>query len=90
MKRLEIIHLRSSGEPLDALCDRIKESIWEKGGDTEVVKLYRRDGMETDIAIHIRSDEDAAGSQANTVALHLVSALRALGLIKHTVWDEVT
>ena len=36
MKTLEIIHLRSSGEPIESLANRIRESIWSEGDQTEV------------------------------------------------------
>jgi len=50
MSRLEIIHLRSSGEPIESLADRIRESIWSEGDQTEVVTIFRRNGLETDLA----------------------------------------
>ena len=56
MSTLEIIHLRSSGEPLEALADRIRESIWADGRGSRVATIYRRHGLDTDVAVHIRSD----------------------------------
>ena len=47
MSRLEIIHLRSSGEPIDSLCGRIRESLravdGEVLGNTQALgwELYR-------------------------------------------------
>jgi hypothetical protein len=86
MSVLEIIHLRSSVEPVDSLIDRIKESIWAEGGGTDVATLYRRHGLETDVAIHIRHCESPV---ASTLAVHLANALKEFGLVEHSVWEEV-
>ena len=83
MSTLEIIHLRSSGEALEALADRIRESIWAEGRGTRVATLYRRHGLDTDVAVHIR------GEGPSTLAAHLAIALREFGLVEHTVWDEI-
>jgi len=83
MNTLEIIHLRSSGEPLEALADRIRESIWAEGRESRVATLYRRHGLDTDVAIHIRGDGPS------TLAAHLALALREYGLVEHTVWEEI-
>jgi len=89
MKRLEIIHLRSSGEAIESLGERITESIPAGDKNHEIVTLYRRNGLVTDFAIHIHH-HDAAGETAPCVlSLHLANALRAFGLVEHTVWEEM-
>ena len=89
MNTLEIIHLRSSGMAIESLCDRIRESIEVEGEKTELVTLYRRNGLETDIAVHIHHLDAAGNEQARALGLHLAKALRDLGLVEHTVWEEV-
>ncbi len=88
MSRLEIIHLRSSGEPLESLASSIRESLGAEGDDVEVT-LYRRDGLETDVAVHIRHLEAPASDGPSGLGLQLASALRALGLVEHTRWQEL-
>ncbi len=83
MSTLEIVHLRSSGEPIRSLADRIRESIWAEGNRTRVATLFRRHGLDTDVAVHIRGDGPS------TLAAHLAMALREFGLVEHTVWDEI-
>ena len=90
MKRLEIIPLRSSGEPLESLSDRIKESIWAQAQGAEVVTLYRRHGLETDIAVHIHQRETQGTNRPSVLAFHLAHALRSFGLVEHTVWEEIS
>lgn len=88
MIRLEIIHLRSSGEPLESLAHRIRESLGAGGEDAEVT-LYRRDGLETDVAVHIRRRAAPGSDGSSGLGLQLASALRALGLVEHTLWREL-
>jgi len=86
---LEIIHLRSSIEPIEALTDRIRESIWADGHGSDVVTLYRRHGLGTDVAVHIRHRGEAGGSGSSELAVHLAQALKAYGLVEHSVWEEI-
>lgn len=89
MKRLEIIHLRSSSGPLQSLGERIRESIRSGGENPPVVILYRRQGLETDLAVHIHHAEVPALRGPSDLALNLAAALRAYGLVEHTLWEEL-
>jgi hypothetical protein len=90
MNNLEIVHLRSSGESLESLNELIKESIWAEGTGSDVVTVYRRSGLGTDIAVHIhqRGSEEQNGPSA--LAANLANALKAFGLVEHSVWEELT
>ena len=90
MSRLEIVHLRLSGEPTESLSDMIRESIWAEGSGTEVVTVYRRQGLDTDVAVHIYHRESDDGDDPNTLAFNLASSLRAFGLVEHSVWEEMS
>jgi hypothetical protein len=89
MKRLEIIHLRSSGQPLASLSERIKESIRAGGEDSAIVSLYRRHELETDLAVHVFHAGAPQEPGPSDLALKLAAALRAYGLVEHTVWEEL-
>ncbi len=89
MNRLEIVHLRCSGEPLDNLNELIRDSIWSEGDGAEVVTVYRRQGLDTDVAVHIRLDDAGDQHGPNALAFHLASALRLFGVVEHTVWEEM-
>ena len=89
MKRLEIIHLRSSGRPLEPLGDRIRESIRSGGEGSAVVTLYRRHELETDLAVHVCHHGEPQEPGPSDLALKLASALRAYGLVEHTLWEEL-
>ncbi len=87
MQQLESIHLRSSGESLESLGDRIRESLGTEDENTEVT-LYRREGLETDLAVHIRLGVPGS-ERPSGLALRLASALRAFGIVDHTQWKEL-
>jgi len=89
MRRLEIIHLRSSGEPLESLSERIHESIWAEGEQAEVVTLYRRNGLGTDLAVHIHHLETPGREGSSRLGLQLVSSLAIFGLVEHSLWEEM-
>ncbi len=89
MIQLEIIHLRLSGEPIEPLAERISKSIREGGEEASTLKLYRRHGLETDLAVHVRRHGTAGGEGPSDLALRLASELRAYGLVEHTVWKEL-
>ena len=89
MIRLEIVHLRSSGEPVESLAQRISASIPEGAGEASTLELYRRHGLETDLAIHVRCHGTAGREGASDLALRLASELRAYGLVEHVVWEEL-
>ena len=89
MIQLEIIHLRSSGEALESLTELISASIREAAEESSTLKLYRRHGLETDLAVHILSSDVAIKTGPTDLALRLASELRAYGLVEHTVWEEM-
>jgi hypothetical protein len=86
---LEIIHLRSSAESIDALTDLIRESIWVEGHGSDVATLYRRHGLETDVAVHVRHRGENGGAASSELAVLLAQALKAYGLVEHSVWEEI-
>jgi len=88
MSTLEIIHLRSSREPIEDLADLIRESLWEHGRQKGVFTIYRRRRLATDLAVHIPHAEERA-EVPSRLGLQLVSSLAELGLVEHSVWEEI-
>ena len=89
MNTLEIVHLRSSGESLETLNDLIKESIWAEANGAKAVTVYRRNGLETDVAVHIRHHGADGSKTPKALACQLTAALREYGIVEHTVWEEL-
>lgn len=84
MSTLEIIHLRSSSIPFAELREAILASTDSLAGDAEVVQVYRRDGLDTDMAVHIRHDDGPP--QHSRLGLSLGASLKSHGSVMHTVW----
>jgi len=90
MSRLEIIHLRTAGKSSEFLARQIREAIGSEADGTGVVTIYRRNGLDTDVAIHIASHGSGEEAGPGALGLHLASALSAYGLVEHTLWEELT
>ncbi len=88
MSTIEIIHLRSSSEPIECLAERIRESLWHEGRKDGVFTIYRRNGLATDLAVHIRHGEKTA-EVPSRIGLQLVASLAEFGLVEHSVWEEI-
>ena len=88
MRQLEIIHLRSSSERAETLSDQIRKSLRAAETDPEVVTVYQRKGLETDVAIHIHHIEGFEVNGQSSLGVRLASALKAYGLVEHTLWEE--
>ena len=88
MSWLEIIHLRSFGRPPESLGARIRESLGTPGEHPDVA-LYRREGLDTDVAIHIHHHEAPREEGPSRVGLRLASELGTFGLVQHTLWKEL-
>ena len=87
MNTLEIIHLRLAGKPPENLCEQIKESIAANEEFAASVTVFRREGLDTDIAIHIHNDNQP-DSGSGRLGLQLASELKAFGLVQHTFWEQ--
>ena len=88
MKRLELILLRAPGEALEPLCDRIRESITGVGDHEVEVTLYRRRGLDTDLAIHLHG-AGLSPAELSDLSLRVASELKAWGLVEHSSWEEI-
>ena len=87
MNTLEVILLRASGIPLAELRVAIHASIGSMETDAEVVQVYRRHGLDTDMAVHIRYHDGPP--QRSKLGLSLAASLESYGSVQHTVWTLV-
>ena len=90
MSRLEISHLRTAGGSFATLARQIREAIGSEVDGAGVVTIYRRNGLETDVAVHINTHGSGEKDGPSAFGLHLASALSACGLVEHTLWEELT
>jgi hypothetical protein len=89
MSRLEIIHLRTAGMAFDSLARELRKAVGSELDEGGVVTVYRRCGLDTDVAVHITHDGKDGSASPSDLGLHLASALSAYGLVEHAVWEEL-
>jgi hypothetical protein len=90
MKCIEIINLRSAGEPRESIEQKIPRSMSEvdQRKDLVSIQLYRHASLDTDLSVHLLFEH--AGPEAGPSALgqRLASAFKEFGLVSHSVWIE--
>jgi hypothetical protein len=89
MTTLEIIRLRMAGEEVEELLTLIRNSAAKTDPQRELM-VYQRQGLGTDLAIHIRGQGSQEEAEASELGKRLASILRIYGLVDHSVWVECT
>ena len=91
MKCTEVIRVRSAGssaELLDATLQDLMNAVAIEA-QHDAIRIFRHEKLDADICIvlfHSRKKAQAGGSP---LGLHLVAALREVGLVSHTIWNEI-
>jgi hypothetical protein len=88
MRVREIVHLRSTGDSFEHVSDAVRESTRSELVSQQKTTVFRRNGLETDIAIHIETSGVSGPADPSDLGLRLASELRSYGLVEHTVWRE--
>lgn len=89
MRVVEVIQLRSVSHRLETLSDQIIDALRAGDREPEFVAIYRRNGLQTDLAIHIHGCATAGTAGPSDVGVRLASALKAYGLVEHSVWEKL-
>jgi hypothetical protein len=91
MKWLEIIELRSVGSDRELLESQLQKLIneVEKEAKKQAINVYSRVMIDTDFRIHLFHDSKIVDNRKSTLGLRLVSALKAFGLVNHSIWIEM-
>ncbi len=91
MKRAEVIRVRlagSSAEILDAtLQDLMNEVAIES--EHEAIRVFRHEKLDSDICIVLFHCGEKTRTGGSLLGLHLVDALKEVGLVNHTIWSEI-
>ncbi|MDY6905481.1 MAG: hypothetical protein SWH61_12430 [Thermodesulfobacteriota bacterium] len=91
MKWAEIITVRARGNHSKILVPTtrklLNDLINEVGRDC--VRIYNREGLETDIYIVLFHNGEKKSSGGSPLGLRLVNAFQEFGLVHHTVWIEM-
>jgi hypothetical protein len=90
MTTLEIVHVRCARDLEGAFGESLAAAVAaESAGEYERVAVYRRSGVPSDLAIHIRRRGPSSACRPGRLAARLATALRELGMVEHSVWTEM-
>jgi hypothetical protein len=91
MKWLEIIELRSVGSDRELLELQLQTLMNEVEKETkkQAIKSYGRAMIDTDFSIHLVHDSKRVENNGSPLGLRLASALKAFGLVNHSIWIEM-
>ena len=89
MKKLEIIHLRSSRELSETLSNQIIMMIRAAENNNDSIELFHRMGLESDVAIHINHSETSETTESSSLGLRLAASLKEYGMVEHTMWEKL-
>jgi hypothetical protein len=94
MKWVEIITLRSPSKINGQYIDELLKGADESDSPTDTPKhlveiiIYRHAVVETDLSIHILWESEKGNQDKSPLGLRFSSALRPLGLLNHSIWNE--
>ena len=88
MKWIEVIQVRSTGCDKNLLKTELLKLANEKDKNTmeEVIMVYGRVLVDTDYTIQIIHKAENVEKNGSALGLHLASALKAFGLVNHSLW----
>lgn len=88
MKWIEMIRLRSAGEPSEVLKAFMPAIARNDHRGLIEARVYRHGLWETDWALHLHWESENAEKSGSALGLHLSRALKEFGLVDHSVWIE--
>jgi len=91
MKWTEVIELRSVDSNREQLESKLRNLIAQADKETEkqAIKAYSRAAINTDFRIHLFHDSEKVENGGSRLGLRIASALKAFGLINHSLWIEM-
>lgn len=92
MRWLEVIELQSAGSNQELLESHLMALIDEVNKSTpkQAMRSYRHAVIDTDFVIQLCHDSLEAGHNASPLGIRLASALRDFGIVKHSMWFELS
>jgi hypothetical protein len=91
MKWIEVIQLRSVNNNRELLESKLQKLIdqVDKEKKKQRIMAYTRALIDTDFSIHIFHDSKKVENSGSPLGLRIASALKAFGLVNHSVWIEI-
>ena len=87
MKGIEIIRIRLAQNNKKETMAKIQELV--SGLDQRGIKLYRHPSVESDMSLHLHFQSSNSKLAVSELGAHLVSILKGIGLVNHSIWIEL-
>ena len=91
MKWAEVIMLRSGGSRRklrDAILKDMMNEVFIES-EHQSIRVFHHEQLPSDICIVLFHSSTTVRTEGSILGLHLVSALKEVGLVNHTVWNEI-
>mgnify|MGYP006865136198 CR=1 FL=1 len=91
MKWAEVIMVRSAGSSaknLNATLKDLMSQVAIKAGH-EAIRVFHHEKLDSDICIVLFHSKKKTRTGGSLLGLHLVAALKEVGLVNHTIWSEI-
>jgi hypothetical protein len=87
----EVITVRSTGSNTASLKSALLELMGDLHEDdaSGTIRIYHREKIDTDFCIILSHAEESVLGEGSPLGLRLVAALKAFGLVNHSVWIEM-
>ena len=91
MKWMEVIQVRTVDGNRKRLESQLRNLIDEVGkdGKIEAIRSYTRVLIDTDFSVQLLHDSEYVRQSGSRLGQCLASALKAFGLVNHSVWAEM-
>ncbi|MDJ0780892.1 MAG: hypothetical protein QNJ22_02920 [Desulfosarcinaceae bacterium] len=91
MKWIEVIMVRSAGSEIRILTKTLKGLMTDvaRGAGRDDIRVFHRENLETDICIVLFHRGKKTHTGGSSLGLRIVTELKSVGLVHHTIWNEV-
>lgn len=91
MRWAEVIMVRSAGSKGDILEKTLKElkNTLALEIEHEAMRVFRGEKLDSDICVILFHEEEKTNIGGSPLGLHLGLALKEVGLVSHTIWNEI-
>ncbi len=91
VKWAEVIMIRLAGNNSENLDAKLKKLIDEVEIETghKTIRIFRHEKLNSDICIVLFHNQNKTKAGGSILGLHLVAALKEVGLVNHTIWHDM-
>ncbi len=91
MKWAEVIMVRAAPSSLRVLNTALEDLMDQTAmvQEHEAILLFCRENLDSDLCVVLFHSKKRAGPGASPLGLHLAAAFKEVGLVSHTIWNQI-